>query len=145
MNDCEHIKPLLMGLMDGELTPDQISDVNRHLNRCRACREELEDLRQACDPLRELSYREPGRDIEARLWKTPFSRFSRYAGLLMVLCGWLTLMVWLTVAIAADRTTELPVKLGLAGILIGALILFGNVLLHRLGTWRQDPYNEVER
>ncbi|MBN2449183.1 MAG: zf-HC2 domain-containing protein [Lentisphaeria bacterium] len=145
MNDCESMKPLLMGMMDGELTPEQASAVTRHLDRCEACRREFEELRAACDPLRELVFREPDRERLARLWRTPFSRFTYHAGLLLVLVGWLVLVGYAAVAIAGDNKAELPVKLALAGIVVGFVILFANVLVQRLATWRQDPYKEVER
>lgn len=144
MHDCETIKPLLMGLMDGELTPDQVNAVNRHLLRCEACRREYDDLRAACDPLRGLTFAEPDRQCLERLWRAPYSRLARNAGLIMVLAGWLTLLGFAAVGIATDRTAALTVKLGLAGIVLGFAILLLNVLIDRLATWRRDPYKEVE-
>ena len=144
MNDCDTIKPLLMGLMDGELTPDQLSAVNRHLLRCDACRREYDELRTACDPLRGLSFEAPDRRRLERLWRAPYSRLARNAGLAMVLAGWLTLMGFAAISIATDRTAALAVKLGLAGIGLGLGILLLHVLIDRLATWRRDPYKEVE-
>jgi len=144
MTDCETIQPLLMGLMDGELTPEQLSAVNRHLIRCEACRREYEDLRAACDPLRGLAFEEPDQKRLVRLWKAPYSRLTRIAGLTMVVLGWLVLLGFVAVEVATDRSAGLPLKLGLAGVVMGVVILFLNVLVQRLATWRQDPYKEVE-
>lgn len=145
MNDCESMKPLLMGFMDGELTPEQLADVNRHLTRCSNCRRELEDLRETCDPLRQVTFSEPTDEQLERLWRAPFSRLVRRTGLAMVLAGWLVLLGYAAVEIARDRSAELPLKLALTGIAVGFLILFAHVLTERLITHRCDPYKEIER
>lgn len=145
MDTCDATKPLLMGLLDGELTAEQLAEVSRHLNRCEACRTEYEELKRDCDPLRGLSFEEPDRQQLERFWKAPGSRFARRAGQFLVLLGCLVLVVFAAVEIARDRAADLPLKLGLSGIAVGMLILFLNVLLQRLCTWRQDPYREVER
>ena len=145
MDPCESFKPLLMGLLDGELTTEQLSEVNQHLNRCAACRHELEDLRSACDPLRHLSFIEPGEAQLERLWRSPFSRFTRWAGLGLVLLGILTLIGVVAVEVARDRSAGLPLKLGLAGIAVGFAVLLLSALRDRLVTLRHDPYREVER
>jgi anti-sigma factor RsiW len=131
--------------MDGELTTEQLADVNRHLNRCSVCRQEVEDLREACDPLRRVTFSEPTDEQLERLWRTPFSRLARRTGLAMVLVGWLVLLGYAAVEIARDRAAELPLKLALAGIVVGFLILFVQVLAERLIAHRHDPYKEVER
>ncbi len=145
MDDCETLKPLLMGLMDGELTPDQITEVNRHLNRCRSCRQEYDELAKACDPLRELTFEEPGQEQLERLWNRPFSRLTRNTGLIMVALGWLVLMGYVALEVARDRSAEMPVKVGLAAMAVGLVILFLNVLSRRIADWKHDPYKEVDR
>lgn len=145
MSPCEQVKLLLMGLMDGELTAEQSVEVNDHLIRCEACRREYEDLREACDPLRRVSFREPGDEQLARLWRAPFSRLVRGTGLAMVIVGWLVLLAYAAVEIARDRTADLPVKLALAGLGVGFLILFGAVLTERLVVRKHDPYKEIQR
>ena len=145
MKDCEMIQPLLSGLMDGELTPEQSIAANQHLIHCAACRREYDDLVKACDPLRGLAFEEPDASQLERLWRSPCSRLARVGGLALLLCGWLTLLVFVTVEIARDRSAGLPLKLGLAGVALGFLVLLGAVALDRWLVSQHDPYKEVER
>ena len=46
--DLNEYRPLLMGLMDGELTPEEAAKVNDALIRSAVLRDEYEKLRAGC-------------------------------------------------------------------------------------------------
>jgi anti-sigma factor RsiW len=134
-----------MGLMDGELTPDEASQVHEHLIRCHACRDEYDALCESCAALNAVSFAEPDDAVLNRLWRRPFSRFSWFAGLWLVGLGWLLLAGYGLFALFRSGSEGLVPKLGIAGMLIGFVLLFGLALRDRLATWKRDPYKEVER
>lgn len=142
---CEEMRPLLMGLMDNELDPDQVARVNEHLQRCQACRDEYEALVESSEMLKGVSYREPGDAELARLWKSPFSRLNRTAGLFLVVGGYLLLIGYVLVQAIRSSGDPPAIRVGLAAIVIGFFILLGSVLRERLHTAKTDPYREVER
>ena len=56
MNECRRIEPLLFLFRDGELSPEELREVQRHIDVCFRCREVLQQLRSvdaALAPLRE--------------------------------------------------------------------------------------------
>ncbi len=56
---CDEVLELLPAYQDGELTPDQIPTVERHLAECSKCREALDELELVATGLRDLPEIEP--------------------------------------------------------------------------------------
>jgi anti-sigma factor RsiW len=145
MPDCAEYRVLMMGLMDNELTPEETADVNQHLIRCESCRKEYDELSRSYSKLGAVSFSGPSDDELDRIWKNPFSRFTRNAGLFIVFAGWITLIIYSLVEFfSSDREPILP-KMASVGIIIGIIILLYAVLSDRLKAFKTDPYKEVER
>jgi predicted anti-sigma-YlaC factor YlaD len=144
MNDCTRNLELLMGLMDDELTDAETVEVHDHLRRCASCREEYDQLREISGKIEMISFAEPQDEILKDLWKSPYSRFTRNAGLLMVLVGILGLVLYAAYEFATKAEFNFP-TLAAATVWIGLAILFFSVLRERLKTYKSDPYREVER
>ena len=144
MHECEEYQGLLMGLMDGELTPEESVTINDHLRRCARCRDEYEELREAAGKVAAISFREPQDEVLRTLWKSPYSRFTRNAGLVLVLAGWLTLIVYAGYEFLRQGEIDVPSVAG-AAVWVGVAILVLSVVRERLRTYKTDPYREVER
>jgi anti-sigma factor RsiW len=145
MNNCEPFKGLLVGLLDGELTPDETRQINDHLTRCAACRAEYEQLRETTGKLSAISFREPGDAVLAQVWKSPFSRLARNTSLVLIIGGYAGLMGYGLFEFLTSGTKELPAKMGLAAIVLGFLILLVQLIRERVKTYKTDPYKEIER
>ncbi len=145
MKDCEKYKGLMMGLIDQELSPEESGEINGHLIKCAACRQEYEQLRETGAKIETISFDEPQDEVLKRLWKRPYSRFTRNSGLFLVLAGWLTLFIY--GIFEAIRSSEEPVfsKLAIAAVFIGFFILLFSVIRERIHTYKCDPYKEVKR
>lgn len=145
MPECSEYKHLMMGLMDNELTPKETADVNQHLVRCEACRKEFDALSLSHSKLGVVSFSGPTDDELDRIWKRPFSRFTRNAGLFIVFTGWIILIIYALVEfLRSDKDPLLP-KIAFMGIIIGFIILLYNVLSDRLKALKTDPYKEIKR
>ena len=145
MHHCEPFRPLLVGLLDGELTVRERSEINDHMIRCAACREEYERLRETSGKLEALSCKEPTDEVLRRLWRNPFSRVSRIGGILMVVLGYVGLIGFGLFKFFTGGNEEFWAKVPVAAIVIGVLVLFIRVVLERMKTYRNDPYKEIER
>ena len=145
MPDCTEYKVLMMGLMDNELTPEETADVNQHLIRCETCRKEFDELSRSYSKLEAVSFSGPSDDELDRIWKSPFSRFTRNAGIFIVFAGWITLIIYSLVEFFRSDTEQLLPKVASAGIIIGFIILLYAVLSDRLRAFKTDPYKEVKR
>lgn len=145
MKQCSEIQPLLVGLLDGELTPQEAREVNDHLMRCAGCRAEHEQLRTTTGRLRALPYTSPDDAVLEAVWKSPYSRFARNASLALVLGGYALVIGYALFEFFKSGSEALPVKAGFAAILIGAITLLALVLRERVKTYKTDPYKEIER
>ena len=145
MKNCDEFRPLLSGLIDGELTPEETEKISRHLNRCEECRKEHDLLRQSSSALDNLTFSEPADDVLDRLWKNPFSRFARTSGVLMVVLGYLLLAGYGIYKFVSDPSEEALPRIGVAAMIIGGIVVFASVLRDRLKTYKHDPYKEVKR
>jgi len=145
MSDCTEYKSLMMGLMDNELTPEETADVNRHLMRCEACRKEFDELSRSYSKLKSVSFSGPTDDELDRIWKSPFSRFTRNMGLFMVFAGWIILIIYSLIEFFMSDTEPMLPKIAFMGIIIGFIILLYNVLSDRLRILKTDPYKEIKR
>lgn len=65
--ECEGIKESLSAFLDGELTEEESSNVRDHLERCPACRREIEAFRKVSALYRDLEDPEPPADLEERV------------------------------------------------------------------------------
>ncbi|MGC8991452.1 MAG: anti-sigma factor family protein, partial [Verrucomicrobiia bacterium] len=72
MNNCESYKGLIVGLLDGELTPEETVRINEHLARCATCRSEYEELRETTGKLAAMSFKEPEDTVLEQVWKSPY-------------------------------------------------------------------------
>lgn len=145
MNNCEPFKGLLVGLLDGELTPNETRQINDHLTRCGACRTEYEQLRETTGKLSAISFREPDDLVLAQVWKSPFSRLARTTSLILIIGGYAGLMGYGLFELLTSGTKELPAKMGLAAIVLGFLILLVQLIRERVKTYKTDPYKEIQR
>jgi len=153
MNDCEKFQPLIAGLIDGELTTDEATDLNRHLTRCSDCREEHEKLRSASGKLDTISFIEPEDEVLENLWKSPFNRFTRNAGLWLVIGGYTVLILFalwqmifhIDFRDIFDPDSETIPQLSFAAIIIGFFVLLFNVIRERWRTLKKDPYKNIKR
>lgn len=145
MSDCEKYKALLMGLIDGELTPDEAHEVNSHLTRCAHCRKEYEEIAQDGERLGSVTFVEPTEAELNRLWKAPYSRFAKTSGLLLVLLGWITLVGYAVYEVFRDTHEPLFSRVAVGAVIIGFVVLLFNVIRERMITYGKDPYREVDR
>lgn len=145
MNDCEKYHPMLVGLTDNELTPEEINDVNKHLNRCKKCRKEFDEMKEMSGKLGLPSFKEPEDEVLEKLWKSPYSRFARNAGIVMVIGGYLALVGYALYEFMINKSEELFPKIAIAALVIGFLIILGSVIRERIKTSKVDKYKEVKR
>ena len=151
--DCGEYQPLMMGLMDQELTPEEAGRVNDHLTRCQACREEYEQLRDTAGKLSAISFREPTDEVLEEFWKHPYNALERNAGIYLVLGGLAALLCYggyLSVTSLSWQSLlsggeDVILKLGVAALLIGSLLLLVSVIRERVRTSRNDPYKDIKR
>ncbi len=142
--DLEEYRPLLMGLMDGELTPEEAARVNDALIRSNALREEYEKLRETTGRLEAISLLEPTDQIARELWSSPYHRLARDSGIWLILGGSILLVAYGIIEFIVSDEPVIP-RLGIAAIALGTVMLLITFIRERVRTHAVDPYKDVER
>jgi hypothetical protein len=147
--NCEDVRPLLSGHLDGELTPEERLQMENHLSHCTACREELTRLRE----LKEVTDMVSAVELPDRFWDTYwtgiYNRLERGLGWFLLLAGGALLAgygFW-ELARVLLHDSELPwvARLGI-GLAAGGLgVLLYSVVRERWFLRKHDPYREVRR
>ncbi|MCX8109465.1 MAG: zf-HC2 domain-containing protein [Verrucomicrobiae bacterium] len=145
MKNCESFKGLIVGLLDGELTPEETRLINEHLNRCAACRGEYEKLRETTGKLASVSFMEPTDAVLEQVWKSPYSRFARNASLGMIVGGYAVLILYGVYEFVTKGKEAMPEKIAVVAIVLGFVTLLLQLILERIRTYKSDPYKEIER
>jgi anti-sigma factor RsiW len=143
MSNCESFKGLLVGLLDGELNPDEAHQVNEHLTRCAACRTEYEQLRETTGKLAAISFQEPDDAVLAQVWKSPYSRLARNGSLIMIIGGYALLIGYGLFEFLVSGKEELPAKMGIGAVALGFLVLLVQLIRERVKTYKTDNHLEV--
>ncbi|WP_246046748.1 hypothetical protein [Pontiella desulfatans] len=80
-----------------------------------------------------------------RIWNSPHSRLVRNSGLVMMVGGYLTLILFALYEFFMSNDDEVLPKFAVAAMIIGFGITLGAVILARLKSYKHDKYTEVER
>ena len=146
---CHDYKDLMMGYLDGELSPEQRSRFEKHLAGCPECAGELEQFRKLKAITDEVNLVEPEDRIWQDYWGVVYNRIERglgwiifsVAGIMLVIYGGLKTIE----QIVKDPSVEMVCKVALIALVVGLAILFVSVLRERLFFWKRDRYRDVRR
>lgn len=136
---------LLMGLIDGELTAEETHEITELLRKDSQLREEYESLLQTDGQLKGLSFEEPEDKVLKALWKSPYNHAAKNAALWMIIGGYSLLAIYGLYMFLTAETQNWLVKVPVAAIAIGLLILFTQKLRDRVHTYKVDRYKDIER
>ena len=107
MENCERSKYLMMGLIDNELTEEEELEVHDQLRKCKSCRDEYNEMVDTGKLLKGVSFSEPDDEILERIWRNPFSRFSRISGFILLFGGWIALIGYAVFQALQESSTPL--------------------------------------
>lgn len=141
----EEIQSLLMGLMDGELSPAEANEINDLLRKNQDLRDEYESLLEADKQLKGLTFEEPTDAVLRQLWNSPYSSFAHNASLWLIIGGILFLICFGIWALLTSGSEGLQVKIPVAAIIVGISVLLFLKIRERIATHKVDPYKEVKR
>jgi predicted anti-sigma-YlaC factor YlaD len=146
----ERFKQLLMGRLDGELSPEQERELDEHLQTCAECREELTGFRRMNEMAGRMRFSEPQDEVWDAYWRGIYNRLERGVGWILVSLGAILLLGFgafrLVETLLTDPTVELVVKIGLSALLLGVVVLVVSLVRERVFGLRSDRYSrEVKR
>ena len=144
MPECQHIAELISGHIDGELTQQDSQRVELHLESCVACRRTYEGMSQLRQKVGQLTYGEMSNEEWSQMMNDLTVRTSRATGWILYVVGLLIVVGYGAYEFAVDDELPALLKTGIAGIVVGVILLFVSVLRQRLIARKSDKYKDVQ-
>jgi anti-sigma factor RsiW len=143
--ELERARALLMAALDGELGPDERRELDRLIADHPALAGEWSRLTRVKEVTAMVTLRTPSDEVWDGYWKTSYRRTERGIGWLLVAAGAIVLSAWglwhLFESLLADTDTPVAIRLAIAAVVLGGLVLMFSVLREKLFTRRHDPYD----
>ena len=147
--NCEQIRELLAGYQDGELDNDQRQRVEKHLEGCAECREDLAQLEKVKEVTAKVKYNDLPLEVWEGYWQGIYRRIERGLGWVFTSIGAIIVICLgayhLLIDFFLDPTVTLFPKLAVGALTLGGSILLVSVARERLFAYNRDRYKEVER
>jgi hypothetical protein len=146
---CDDFRELLAGYQDGELDEEQQRQVERHLQECEACREELARLDKVKEVAGSVQFDDLPLKVWEGYWQGVYRRVERGLGWMFTSIG-----VILLSAVGAfhlvrdfffDARFSIIAKIGVAGLLLGCIFLLVSLVRERIFAYSRERYREVQR
>lgn len=132
----------LMRYLDGEVTPEERTQVEAGLTGSTELQRELAMYQSMKSDIQDLHFG-PG-SAQGSVWDQVNARLNRPIGWVLVITG---LVIWMTYGTYVFATSSVSPweKLGTGAIAIGVLMLLASVIWERLRELETDPYRNVQR
>lgn len=146
---CDRYKEMLMGYLDGELSAGESREIEKHLNECTECSEELGQFRKLKEITDDISLNEPEDRIFEQYWSCVYNRIERRLGWILLSVSGTILVIYLGFmaieAIVEDKTISIVLKVGLLMFYASLVILLFSALREKLHFRKKDRYKDVRR
>ncbi len=146
---CEDHAPLISGLIDGELVPDEEARIRAHLDSCAHCQQELGALTEQRETTGALRLRDPDPELMDRFHIGIYQRIERAT-------GWVLLSAGATLAgsvlayqalrdLIGDGSLPLALRVGVPALVLGLILLLVSIAREKLFLHRNERYREIVR
>jgi predicted anti-sigma-YlaC factor YlaD len=147
---CDNFRPLLTGYGDGELSAEEQRRVAAHVAQCAACAAELAELERLKEDLAMLAFKEPTDAELDRYWGGVYNRLERGLGWALFSAGAILVLCYgafeLIKDFVANPTISVILRVGVAALVVGLVLLFVSLLRERLALVKADRYSrEIKR
>lgn len=144
--DRERAQALMMAALDGEISAQERGELDALLAQHTDLADEWRRFTRLKEVTTGMSLRHPPEEVWDRYWHSSYRRVERGVAWILVSIGVTVLAaywVWHAVnAFFADTTTPLGIRIAIAAVAIGGVILILSVVREKLFTARRDPYQK---
>jgi predicted anti-sigma-YlaC factor YlaD len=142
---CSRIETDGMRYIDGEMTPHDRAEYERHLERCDDCRRSLEDFGGLQSLTRRIKMKDPTDEFWEVYWKSLYRRLERRIAWIIMLIGAIMLIVYQLYQAASNFGRITFEKVALVLFAAGAAMLLISVVRERVHHYKVDRYKDIER
>jgi uncharacterized membrane protein len=134
-----------MRLLDGELSTEEQTVYEQHVNDCEDCARELKEMGRIVQLTDDLRLRAPDEEFWTRYWDSLSHRMERGTGFILMIMGIVAVLLF-AIYKAITSPEFLTFKgLSIAAILVGLVVIFLSVVRERHHESKNDPYKEVKQ
>lgn len=144
MTECHEFEEFLSGYLDGEMTQQNRQRVELHLDECPKCRKTFEEMSELQKSVGQLSFGEMSPQERSEIMNDVSIRTSRGLGWALYIAGIVIVLGYGAYEFAVDDEIPALIKTGIAGILVGLVLLFVSVLRQRMIASKTDKYTDVQ-
>lgn len=143
--NCARSRELLMARLDGEMAPEDLAELERHLAACEECSRELAEMSELAGLVGEIRLAKPSEEDMMRYWPSVYARIERGMGWGLLVAG---AVIWVGYGVHAfitDPMMEALTKFLVALPVVGILMLLVSVIRERYHVSKTERYEEVEK
>ncbi len=146
---CEEAQVQMMGLIDGELSPEQEKRVREHIDSCRSCREQYESFSQLKEDTLDMKMKPLPEVYWDEYWEQVYNRIERRTGWVFISIGLILVLSFAMYHFVMDflltDNQPLVLRAGVSILGIGIVILGISVLREKLMIRKIDKYRSIKR
>jgi len=145
----EHFQQLLMGAVDGELTPEQQLEFNQLIEAYPHLKDEWQEYAKLKEVVKTMKLKTPPDEVWDRYWLGVYNRLERGIAWILFSVGAIILITYgiyhFIETLIVDQQLSGIVKFGIVAVIAGVVILLISVAREKLIVRQKDPYKEVKR
>ncbi len=143
--ECEKNKIMLSAMVDNELPSHYVVKLNDHMVRCKACRQEYDQLCKVSTQLNKSGFEIPDDKRMDQFWNAPYTGLIKKLSFLLIGGGILTLLLFGLYQFFILESHHALESWSVAAIFLGMAFLFATIIINRIQSIKTDPYKEVKR
>lgn len=143
MVTCEQARLQMQALLDNEIEENQVAPLISHLESCYTCRNEYITFLKLQRKLAGIGIPEPPKEWFEGLPNKVLRRTSRVFGKVLFFGSYALLLGYALYTLLSDRNTDSIIKIAVAGIALGFIVLLGITIADRVRESKNDRYKGV--
>jgi len=147
--DREKFEKMMMGAIDGELSPAEQKEFERMLAADKSLKEEYLKYKKLKEVTKEIKFASPPAEVWDKYWLGVYNRFERGIGWTIFSIGMVILLTYsgfkFVESVINDPGLALILKFGILLAIGGLAVLFVSVAREKFFTRKHDPYKEIVR
>jgi ferric-dicitrate binding protein FerR (iron transport regulator) len=148
MNKDQQIE-LMMTVLDGECSAEDRQRLEQALATDKELQQEWSELQRVKEVTKLMTFRKPPNEVWQDYWGSVYARLERGVAWIFISLGSVVLLSWtlwqMIQDIIADSSLPNVVKLALAALLIGLVVLAVSVVREKLFVRKTDTYKDIQR
>ena len=145
----DKIKELISSYCDGELDAANRKMVEDHIQGCRECRGEFEEMEKFEEVMGKMELKQAPKEMWKVYWSSVYNRLERKVGWIFLSIGAMILLFFggykLVESIIQDPSVSWLLKAGILAFLAGIVILLGSLAREQFFVRKRERYKEIEQ